>query len=243
MSNAAKNWKAFVLAAGKGSRMRPLTETRPKPLVPVNGKALIDHGLDRLIQAEVADVVVNVHYLADQLEDHLNARAKPNIAISDERNELLETGGGIVKALPQLGNHPFFVLNSDSIWWESGSSALDRLAEYWDDKHMDALLLLVPIDKSTGYDGAGDFLLDETGKLSRRGDAASALIYMGTGIFHPRLFKSAPKGSFSLNVLFDAAIQSKRLYGMVHHGEWMHVGTPQAIGLAERRLSELEIEP
>ena len=237
-----KTWKAFVLAAGLGTRMRPLTNSCPKPLVKVNNRALIDRGLDRLQEAGVDEAIVNVHYLADQLEDHLATRDHPKITISDERDELLETGGGIVRALPLLGSEPFFVLNSDSIWWEPQGSALQNLAACWNETEMDALLLLVEIDDSIGYDGAGDFLLSETGQIKRREAAPRGQVYMGTGIFHPRLFAAAPHGAFSLNLLFDTAIQKNRLYGMMHHGEWMHIGTPDAISLAERRLSELERE-
>jgi len=240
---ALDRWKAFVLAAGFGTRMRPLTETRPKPLVEVRGHALIDHVLDRICNAGIATAVVNVHYLADQLEAHIDVRRTPSILVSDERDELLETGGGIVRALPLLGGEPFFLLNSDSIWWETGTPALQRMAQTWDAARMDALLLLVPIDNSTGYDGAGDFEMAASGQLTRRRADRQGLVYMGIAILHPTLFDKAPEGAFSLNLLFDTAIAAGRLYGMVHNGEWMHVGTPQAIGLAERRLDDLEAKP
>ncbi len=235
------SWKAFVLAAGLGQRMRPLTDTLPKPLIKVAGRALIDHGLDRLAGAGIREAIVNVHYLADLLEAHLKSRTHPKITISDERRQLLETGGGITRALPTLGSEPFLVLNSDSIWWEAGKkTALSRMMECWEEARMDALLLLVEREKSTGYDGAGDFLLTEDGRLKRRGEAPRAAIYMGVGIFHPRLFARAPKGAFSLNLLFDASIRKGRLHGMMLDGEWMHVGTPQAVIAAERRMSQLE---
>ena len=242
MSADLSNWKAFVLAAGLGTRMRPITDTMPKPLVEVQGRALIDHALDRLEAAGVRETVVNVHYFADKLETHLTGRTAPHIRISDERDELLETGGGIARALPLIGSQPFLLLNSDSIWWEAGDSALSRLVAAWDDQRMDVLLLLVPVENSTGYKGEGDFVLSSSGQLTRRRENVVGLVYMGVAILKPGLFASAPRGAFSLNLLFDAAIETGRLYGIVHDGEWMHVGTPRAIALAEQRLEDLEQE-
>ncbi len=232
---------AMVLAAGKGTRMAPLTDALPKPLVQLMGKPLIDHALARLAASGIGRVVVNVHYLADKLEGHLRDRANPEIIISDERPELLETGGGIAKALPLLGARPFFLLNSDSVWFEAGTPALARLAEHWDGTRMDALLLVVPLDRSSGYAGRGDFVLSEDGCLTRLRDAPADAgpVYMGTAILHPRLFSAAPPGPFSLNLLFDRAIRSGKLYGLLHDGDWMHVGTPNAIGEAEARLRAL----
>lgn len=231
----------MVLAAGKGTRMAPLTDTLPKPLVGLMGKPLIDHVLCRLEAGGIGRAVVNVHYLADKLEAHLQEWSNPEIVISDERAELLETGGGIVKALPLIGARPFYLLNSDSVWFEAGAPALARLSGIWDDSHMDAVLLVVPLDRSSGYAGSGDFVQSDDGRLTRLYDAPAdeGYVYMGTAILHPRLFKDAPSGPFSLNLLFDRAIRSGKLYGLVHDGDWMHVGTPGAIGEAEARLQTL----
>jgi MurNAc alpha-1-phosphate uridylyltransferase len=230
---------AMVLAAGLGKRMRPITETTPKPLIEVAGKPLIDHGLDRLAEAGVSRAVVNVHYLADQIEAHLQGRAAPQIEISDERDLLLETGGGVVHALPKLGSGPFYLLNTDSLWIDGARPLLDRLAEAWDDERMDALLVVAPIVATSGYFGIGDFLLDTEGRLSRRPERVTApFVYTGCGILSPRLFENAPEGPFSLNLLFDRAIEAERLYGLRLDGLWMHVGTPEAIGEAEMLISE-----
>ncbi|MEZ5839802.1 MAG: nucleotidyltransferase family protein [Hyphomicrobiales bacterium] len=230
---------AMVLAAGLGKRMRPITATVPKPLVEVAGKALIDHVLDRLVEAEVPRAVVNVHYLADLVEVRVGRRSYPHIEISDERAALLETGGGIVKALPMLGSEPFLVLNTDSIWIEGPRANLLRLADGFDPERMDGLLMLAATVASVGYDGAGDFSLDGDGRVARRTERRVApFVYTGAAILHPRLFEGAPDGAFSLNSLFDKAIEAERLYGMRLDGIWMHVGTPQAIGLAETCLAE-----
>ncbi|MEJ8570521.1 nucleotidyltransferase family protein [Microbaculum marinum] len=229
----------MVLAAGLGTRMRPITETKPKPLVEVAGKPLIDHVLDRLAEARVGRAVVNVHYLADQIEAHLRDRAAPAITISDERDELLETGGGIARALPALGPDPFYLLNTDSLWIESARPLLDRLAEAWDDARMDALLVVAPVVASSGYSGDGDFMLGPDGRLSRRPERLMApFVYTGSGILSPRLFAAAPEGRFSLNVLFDEAIEAERLFGLRLDGLWMHVGAPAAIAEAEMMISE-----
>ena len=232
--------RAMVLAAGLGTRMRPLTLTRPKPLISVAGTPLIDRGLDRLADAGVETAVVNVHHMAEQIEDHLRTRTTPRIVFSDERDQLLETGGGVAKALPLLGSAPFFLLNSDSFYVEDGSNNLNRLAARWDDTAMDILLLLAEKARSFGYDGKGDFCRAPSGRLKRRpATASTALVYTGVGILHPRLFGGAPKGAFSLNVLFDAAIAAGRLYGELLAGTWIHVGTPEAIGSAETVVDKL----
>ena len=231
--------RAMVLAAGLGTRMRPITETLPKPLVPVAGKPLIDHALDRLAGAGVQDVVVNVHHLADQVEGHVARRTEPSVIVSDERPMLLETGGGVTKALPQLGDDAFVLLNSDSFWIEGTRPNLDRLVERWDDDEMDALLLLASTVNSVGYDGTGDFVMDGSGRLSRRIDhAVTPFVYSGAAMLHPRLFADAPEGAFSLNVLFDRAIEAGRLFGVRMDGIWLHVGTPQAIGEAEEAIGD-----
>ena len=230
---------AMLLAAGLGTRMRPLTETCPKPLVKVAGRALIDHAIARLVEAKVGKAVVNVHYLADQLEAHLANVSGIAIAISDEREELLETGGGLVKALPLLGKDPFFVVNTDSIWIESASPALDRLRATWDDARMDILLLLVPTVNTVGYDSRGDFHLEKDGTIIRREEREVApFVFTGIYMVHPRVFRGAPEGKFSMNVLFDKAIAKGRLQGVRHDGIWMEVGSPDGIPLAEQALSE-----
>ncbi len=230
---------AMVLAAGLGKRMRPLTATTPKPLIEVAGRSLVDHGIAKLEAAGVEVCVVNVHYLADLVEVHVGKWAAPRIVVSDERAALLETGGGIVKALPHLGAEPFYVYNSDSFWIEGIRSNLDLLARRWDDATMDGLLLLSPTVGSIGYSGAGDFLMDETGRLTRRAERRIApFAYAGAAIFHPRFFRDAPTGAFSLNRLFDRALAEGRLYGQRMEGVWLHVGTPQAIVEAERAIAE-----
>ena len=230
---------AMVLAAGFGQRMRPLTLTRPKPLVEVAGKALIDYGFDRLRLAGVGTAVVNVHYLGDQIEAWAAKQAAPRIVISDERAQILDTGGGVANALPLLGEEPFFVLNSDSFWVDEGQPALDRLRAAWDDAAMDCLLLLSPLERTVGYEGVGDFVLGEDGRLARRATASGTpLAYVGGYLVSPRLFEGAPKGSFSMNALWDKAIAQGRLFGLRHLGRWLHVGTPEAIPLAEHALKE-----
>lgn len=231
--------KAMVMAAGFGRRMRPLTVTTPKPLIEVAGRSLIDHGLDRLAAAGVEEAVVNVHYLADLMEVHLERRDLPKIHISDEREALLDTGGAIRRVLDRLGDTPFFAMNSDSFWIEGSMPNLSRLAAAWRDDAMDALLLLAPTVTATGYVGRGDFLMDPEGRLTRRPERSVApFVYAGVGLFHPRLFVDTPEGSFSLNLVFDRAIAAGRLYGLRLDGLWLHVGTPEAVGLAERAIDE-----
>jgi MurNAc alpha-1-phosphate uridylyltransferase len=229
--------RAMVLAAGLGMRMRPLTDNTPKPLVTVGGKALIDHVLDRLTEVGVEIAVVNVHYLADQVERHLAGRHTPRIVLSDERNELLDTGGGVVKALPALGAAPFFHFNSDAIWIDGVKPNLIRLAEVFDTDRMDALLLLAATSTSVGYGGRGDFAMAPDGRISRRREREVVpFVYAGAAILSRALFSTAPPGAFSLNLLFDRAIKAGRLYGLRLEGVWMHVGTPDAIAAAEAAI-------
>lgn len=230
---------AMVLAAGLGKRMRPITATTPKPLVEVGGKALIDHGLEKLAAAGVETAVVNVHWLADLVEVHVAKCARPRIVCSDEREELLETGGGIAKALPHLGTAPFFLINSDSFWIEGYRPNLDLLADRWDPETMDVLLMLAPTVGSIGYDGPGDFTMDDTGRLFRRAERRIApFVYSGAAILRPELFVDLPKGAFSLNLIFDRALEAGRLFGQRMNGMWLHVGTPRAIREAEAAIAE-----
>ena len=226
---------AMVLAAGHGTRMRPLTNDRAKAMVEVGGKPLIDHMLDRLETAGIERAVVNVHAHADHLEAHLKARKRgPEIIISDERDVLLETGGGVAKALPLLGDRPFMVVNSDNVWL--GKNALLPLVEAWDAARMDALLLLVPVERAVGYSRAGDFSLDG-GRLVRRGEAARApLVFTGAQILSPALFDDVPEGPFSLNLVWDRAIAAGRAFGIGHPGGWCDVGTPEGLSEAEDAL-------
>ncbi|MDE2405435.1 MAG: nucleotidyltransferase family protein [Sphingomonadales bacterium] len=228
---------AMVLAAGLGKRMRPLTATRPKPLVPVAGKPLIDHALDRLAEAGVARAVVNVHYLADSLEAHLGQRQTPQVILSDERELLLETGGGMVRAAPLLPD-PFFALNSDNIWLDGPRNVFHELSAAWNPAEMDALLLLVRHTGAFNYDGMGDFHLDPLGRVSRRRpNRVAPYIYTGIQLVAHRLLRDAPDGPFSTNLLWSRAIGEGRLHGVVHTGEWCEVGTPESIAPTEARLS------
>jgi len=229
---------AMVLAAGLGTRMRPFNGRVPKPLVPVGGKALIDYVLDRLAAQGVERAVVNVHHLADQIERHLAGRKRPKIVISDERGELLGTAGGVVKALPKLGDGPFFHVNSDTIWIDGVKPNLERLAEGFDPGAMDALLLLAPVSTSIGYPGRGDFTMAPDGRLTRRDERDIApFVYAGAAILRPELFKGAPDGAFSLTTLFQRAEAAGRLHGLRLEGVWMHVGTPEAIKDAEAAIT------
>lgn len=230
---------AMVLAAGRGERMRPLTNKVPKPLVALAGRPLIDHVLDRLALAGVPRVVVNVHYLADVLEPYVTQRSHPRIIISDERDALLDTGGGITRALPLLGAEPFLIHNSDTAWIETGVSNLDRLISAFDSKRMDTLLLLAPMGDTMGYDGPGDFAIGEGGALVRRAKTEKApYVFAGVSIAHPRLFEDAPHGAFSLNILWDRAIAQGRAFGLPLEGLWMHVGTPAAVSEAEALIAK-----
>jgi MurNAc alpha-1-phosphate uridylyltransferase len=232
----------MVLAAGLGKRMRPLTETTPKPMVRLKGRALIDHVLDRMDAAGVPRAVVNVHYLADTLEAHLSQRKRPQIVISDERGQILDTGGGVVRALPMLGPEPFLIHNSDSVWIEGVGSNLERLFAAWDSDTMDSLMLLASAATSLGYDGQGDFAMANNGRLVRRGERQMApFVFTGVSIAHPRMFENAPQGAFSLNRVWDAAIEQGRLYGIRLDGLWMHVGTPEALIEAERWIESEDV--
>lgn len=235
---------AMVLAAGLGLRMRPLTEHRPKPLVEVAGRPLIEYTLELLEEAALGNIVVNASYLASQMKEYFTHRAGQGVTLSFEEGEPLETGGGIAKALPLLGDAPFFSLNSDVILRDGpGKPALQRMAEAWDGERMDALLLVVPKEKTTGFEGPGDFFLEE-GRLRRRGDAPSApYIFTGAQILHPRLFEQCPEGAFSMNVLYNRRMDARgtlpNIGALVHDGPWLHVGDPAAKELAERELLKL----
>ncbi|HVI98578.1 MAG TPA: nucleotidyltransferase family protein [Sphingomonas sp.] len=227
---------AMVMAAGLGKRMRPLTATRPKPLVEVAGKPLIDHVFDRLRAAGVKRAVVNVHYLADALEAHLKNRIKGiEITVSDERSRLLETGGGLIHAKPLLGDAPVLVVNSDNLWIDGPVDAIRELAAGWDDARMDALLLLVPLARANNHRGQGDFRLGADGRIvGRRGrNRVAPFVFTGVQILSPRLLIDAPDGPFSTNLFWDRAIDAGRAYGLVHQGLWFDIGTPQAVGQTE----------
>ena len=227
---------AMVLAAGQGERMRPLTLHMPKPLVPLAGRPLIDHVLDRLAASGVKTAIVNVHYLPEQLEAHLAARQgmQPEILVSDERGVLLDTGGGAKKALALLGHGPFFIHNADSVWSEGATPALARMLRLWDPAAMDCLLLLAPVTTSIGYHAKGDFSMSPDGRLTRRKNRVPVpFAFAGVSLCDERLFNDAPEGAFSLNLLWDRALATGRLYGVRLDGRWMHVGTPEALALAE----------
>jgi len=237
LETAQRPRRAMVLAAGLGIRMQPLTRRIPKPLVPVGGKPLIDHVLDRLADAKVELAVVNVHHLAEQIIRHVERRQRPHVVVSDERGQILGTGGGVVQAMAQLGDAPFFHVNSDTIWTEGPRPNFDRLAAAFDPRRMDALLLLAPAATSVGYDGRGDFAMASDGRLSRRGEREVApFVYAGAAILAPTLFDRAPNGAFALTILFDRAEEAGRLHGLRLEGTWMHVGTPDAVALAESAL-------
>ncbi len=230
--------KAIVLAAGLGKRMLPITATMPKPMVKVAGRSLIDFALDKLHEAGVETVVVNVHHFADMLEAHLRGRETPRIVVSDERAELLETGGGVKKALPLLGDEPFITFNSDSLWIEGKEPNLLRLVQAWDPDRMDILMLVAPLSTSIGFEGRGDFHQDSDGRLRRRGsDDSAPFAYAGVAIVKPELVHGTPDGAFSANAFYDRAIAKERLYGLCLEGQWLHVGEPQAIAEAERCLA------
>ena len=231
---------AMIMAAGLGKRMRPLTATRPKPLIEVAGKALLDHVLDRLGAAGVKKVVVNVHYLADAVEAHLASRKHGlEVAISDERKLLLETGGGLVQAEQLIDADPFLAINSDNLWIDGPADTLKLLASHWDDSKMDALLLLVPLARAQNHRGMGDFHMDRQGRLRRREKSRVApFVFTGIQMLSKRLLRDAPEGPFSTNVLWNRAIADGRCFGAVHQGLWFDVGTPRSIKLTEATLQD-----
>lgn len=231
---------ALVLAAGLGQRMRPLTDSIPKPLVRLGGRPLLDHVLDRLADAGIAEAVVNVHYLPELIEAHLRERTTPRITISDEREQLLDTGGAVKKTLHLLGRDGFVVHNSDSVWIENQGTLLTRMIDTWNPDKMDSLLLLAPAASSLGYSGRGDFSMGDNREVRRRQkDETVPFVFAGVSINHPRLFADCPDGPFSLNLVWDRALKAGRLASIVHDGTWMHVGTPAALADAERRLNGL----
>jgi N-acetyl-alpha-D-muramate 1-phosphate uridylyltransferase len=229
---------AMLMAAGLGKRMRPLTATRPKPLVKVAGKALMDHALDRLAAGGIKTVVVNVHYLADTVEAHLRTRKDMDFRISDERAKLLETGGGLIHARPLLGDKPFICANSDNLWIDGPAETLGMMQRLWDPERMDALLLLVPLARANCHSGPGDFHMDAGGRLTRRKTAHVApFVFTGVQILSPSLLVDPPADVFSTNIFWNRAIEAGRLYGAVHQGLWFDVGTPQAIPVVESMIA------
>ncbi|MGM0583679.1 MAG: nucleotidyltransferase family protein [Pseudomonadota bacterium] len=227
---------AMILAAGQGARMRPLTCWRPKPLLPVAGRALLDHALDRAAEAGVRRAVVNIHHLGEQIRVHLGRRERPEIVLSDETDALLDTGGGVSRALPALGAGPAFVLNSDALW--TGPAPLPALARAWDPARMDALLLLVPREAALAYTRPGDFFLAPDGRPSRRGEAETApYVYTGAQIIRAGAFADGPEGPFSANLVWDRMLAAGRLFAVVHAGGWIDVGTPAGLDAAEAALS------
>lgn len=227
--------RAMVLAAGYGQRMRPLTDKTPKPLLPIQGRSLLERSLDRLAEAGVEEAIVNLHHLGEQIEERLCDRKKPKVRFSWERDEVLETGGGVTKALPLLGDDPFFVINGDVLWLNGYQQALHRLADFWDDRTMDALLLVHSTPYAVGYEGKGDFFLEPDGWLLRRTpEQVAPFVFAGVQILHPRLFEGAPEGPFSLNKLYNRAAESERLSGLRHDGEWFHIGTPGSLKETEQ---------
>ena len=236
---SVKPSKAMILAAGLGLRMRPLTDKMPKPLVRVAGRALLDHVLDKLAEAGVSEAIANVHYLPDQIIDHTAGRTEPRVIISDERDQVLGTGGGVVKALPLLGDAPFFHVNADTLWIDGVRPNLARLAEAFDPSRMDILLLMAPTTSSIGYGGRGDYAMLPDGALrKRREHQVVPFVYAGAAIMSPALFAGAPAGEFSLTRMFDRANEQERLFGLRLDGVWMHVGTPDAVEAAEEAFLE-----
>ncbi|MEE2746646.1 MAG: nucleotidyltransferase family protein, partial [Pseudomonadota bacterium] len=231
--------KAMVLAAGLGRRLRPITNKTPKPLVRIADRSLLDHALDRLVVAGVECVVVNIHYLAEQIKQHLASRKDLEVIISSEETSLLETGGGVKKAIANFADEPFFISNADVFWLDGPTSALGRMIEQWDEKKMDALLMLHSTVEAYGYSGVGDFEVDTTGKLSRRLEREiTPYLFTGVQIIHPRIFEKSPDGKFSLNLIYDKAIDADRLFGIVHDGEWFHIGTLEGLVEVENYMRQ-----
>ncbi|MCI5047532.1 MAG: nucleotidyltransferase family protein [Aquisalinus sp.] len=236
---------AMVLAAGLGKRMRPLTDNMPKPMVPVCGKPLIDYALDRFAGEGVGSAIVNVHYFAEQIEAHLAARTEPSITISDERGELLETGGALLKVRENLADGPFFCTNTDAILLDESTGACAQLRDQWQDERMDALLLLCPRNRATGYDARGDFVMDPSGRLGwpqKQYDAGQGNLYVFTGlqIIHPRLLEEEPLRRVSTKDFWEKAVEKGRLHGVIYDGWWMHVGDPDGLAEAEALLEKSE---
>jgi MurNAc alpha-1-phosphate uridylyltransferase len=230
--------RAMVLAAGLGTRLRPITDTVPKPMVKVAGRPMIDTVLDRLEAAGVEEVVVNTHHLAEVIRDHLAGRTRPRIRFSHE-DPILETGGGIKKVLPFFAGEPFYSVNAKIVWLNGRTDALLRLAEAWDDADMDMLLLLQPTASAVGYDGPGDFVIDQEGRVRRRREwEVAPFLFSGIQLIHPRVFENSPDGAFSMNVLYDRAIEAGRLFALRHDGEWFHVSTPQHLVEVESHLAQ-----
>jgi len=233
--------RAMVLAAGLGKRMRPLTDSRPKPLIEVRGRPMLDHVLDRLEEVGVEEAVVNYYHLGAMIEAHLKGRLRPRIRFSPE-DELLETGGGVKRALAMLGEEPFYVVNGDIVWLDGRTHALRRLADAWDESRMDILLLVHPTAFALGYGGAGDFIMTPEGQLRRRREREVApFVFAGLQILHPRLFTDTPDGPFSLNLLYDKVLERERLWGLRHDGEWFHVGTPESLRMVESALHHMNV--
>lgn len=229
--------RAMVLCAGLGKRMRPLTDAMPKPLITVGGRSLIDHVLDRLDEIGIEEVVVNTHYLADRLHSHLALWRRPKVSISHEP-ELLETGGGVRNALPLLGEDPFFLINGDAFWLNGPRSALLDLTDLWDPQRMDGLMLVHQSARARGYEGRGDFVLEQDGHVGWRGEGRSSpFVFAGVMIIHPRAFADTPDGPFSMRRVYDRMIAEERLFGLNHNGEWFHIGTPDALDAAEDFLA------
>jgi N-acetyl-alpha-D-muramate 1-phosphate uridylyltransferase len=232
--------RAMILAAGQGVRMRPLTLTRPKPLVHVAGRALIDYCLDKLVAAGITEVLINARYLAEQIKAHAKTRDDVKITIQDETDAELDTGGALVRARPFFQERPVISFNSDSLWVEGMGSNLNRLMTAWDEERMDCLLLLAPTWNTIGEVGSGDFTMDALGRVARRERRkVTPFIWPGVQLFHPRFLDGAPDGKFSTNILWDRAIEKGRLYGVRLDGRWMHIGTPEAVGEAEQYLRQL----
>lgn len=233
---------AMVFAAGFGKRMRPITDTLPKPLIKVGGTSMLDRALDKLREAGATKAVVNTHYLPEKIEQHLANRAAPQIILSREEPEILETAGGIIKALPHLGSEPFYSVNSDVVWLDGATPALQRLAQVWDTDAMDMLLLLQPLDKAIGYDGTGDFGLTDNGQLTK--SPPLPYVFTGVQIIHPRIFKGLKAEPLSLSTFYKQATQSDgtltRIYGIEHDGAWLHIGTPEGLEQAEKYLEGIK---
>jgi MurNAc alpha-1-phosphate uridylyltransferase len=232
---------AMVLAAGLGLRMRPITEHKPKPLVLLGGRTLLDRALDHLVSANISSVTINLHYLGNMIISHLESRKEPDIFFSDEKNRLLDTGGGVKASLNSLGVNPFYVVNADIAWQDGSSPALSRLAHFWQDDRMDVLLLLHPVDLATGYEGSGDYYINSEMGLTRslKSDTAP-YVFTGIQLLHPRLFIDTPNTPFPLSFLYDRAQENGRLFGIIHDGAWHHIGTPSGLTEAEELFFESE---